>query len=93
MSKKRLDVPTFVTTTNEEGRRLLEVAGSKVDTQCAWNDHGVRCQRGGSQSDATNGFGPWYCRVHYRRLNGWPEREEPETAEQRNARRMAKFAV
>lgn len=62
-----------------------------VESTCAWDDHGTRCTRYGTHSDATNGAGPWWCRVHYRQLNGWPARPEPETPEERHARRMARF--
>jgi hypothetical protein len=86
MSRKRIEGGSF----NPGGSPSLE---DGKPGQCVWDRDGNRCMRRGTQSDATNGAGPWYCRVHYRELNGWPKRPEPETADERYARRMARFEV
>lgn len=39
-------------------------------SQCAWNDHGYRCQRYGVHSDSLTGEGPWYCREHDAKRKG-----------------------
>lgn len=49
----------------------LEVGGEWIDKQCAWNDHGVRCDRYGSCSQGTNGMGPWFCSADFGKLMGW----------------------
>lgn len=36
----------------------------QVEVGCAYNDHGVRCDRRGIIASNTNGTGPWYCRQH-----------------------------
>lgn len=41
-----------------------------VNSRCAWNDHGYRCEVAGSLSDSTTGSGQWYCSVHYWQLKG-----------------------
>lgn len=45
------------------------------DGQCAWNDHGYRCQCMGVWSDSTTGGGPWYCSQHDRERRGIGPRE------------------
>lgn len=52
----------------------VEIDGHIVETQCAWNDHGYRCQHNGVWSDSTNGSGPWYCSTHERARRGLPPR-------------------
>ena len=42
-----------------------------VNSRCAWNDHGDRCEQAGSLSESTTGSGPWYCSRHYFELKGW----------------------
>jgi hypothetical protein len=39
---------------------------------CAWNEYGERCRYTGIMSYSTNGSGPWYCREHWCKLNGYP---------------------
>lgn len=43
----------------------VKVVDQWVDLQCAWDEHGVQCEKYGTISPATNGTGPWYCRQHY----------------------------
>jgi hypothetical protein len=40
-----------------------------VDKQCAFDDHGWRCNLYGTISNNTNGEGPWWCSQHYWELN------------------------
>jgi hypothetical protein len=35
-----------------------------VRLKCAFNDHGMLCDRMGTLSPSTKGDGPWYCRKH-----------------------------
>ena len=49
----------------------LPVGGEWIDKQCAWNDHGIRCEKEGHLSQSTNGGGPWYCRNDFAKLMGW----------------------
>ena len=35
-----------------------------VDSNCAYNDHGITCGRRGIFSSSTLGTGSWYCRSH-----------------------------
>lgn len=45
---------------------------TEIDLQCAWNDHGYRCELKGCVSESTNGSGPWYCSDHFwYGLKGW----------------------
>lgn len=46
-------------------RRQANGKGDEIQLHCAWNDHGIVCDRRGSVSDALNGRGPWYCSNHY----------------------------
>jgi hypothetical protein len=43
----------------------------QVSKQCAFNDHGLRCEKTGSIANTTNGEGPWYCRDHFATVMGW----------------------
>lgn len=43
----------------------IKVGDEWVDRQCAFNDHGYRCEFEGWMSHATNGHGPWYCSPHF----------------------------
>lgn len=58
-------------------------AGSKKreekaeDRQCAYVEQSVRCELEGWLSKNTRG-GPWYCREHFGRVNGWKKPEQPE---------------
>lgn len=49
-------------------------AVQRFDQSCVWNDHGHTCGDRGVFSDGTTGGGSWYCRPHWAKLKGWPER-------------------
>lgn len=51
--------------------RQLSGESAKPDTMCAWNDHGTQCGCRGVASTSTVGGGPWYCREHWGRLQGY----------------------
>lgn len=73
MARKNWNGPPGELTTgnvDHAGRRFLDVGGQQVMVSCAWNDHGALCTHYGTNSDATTGQGPWYCRDHYRKLHG-----------------------
>lgn len=61
----RLDYPKDV-----RGRPIVP------STKCGWNDHGEDCGHPGILSHCTNGAGPWYCREHWCKLNGYADMEE-----------------
>lgn len=50
----------------------MKVGDHWVNKGCAWNDHGVPCEKYGPLSTSTNGEGPWYCQDHFADLMGWP---------------------
>lgn len=56
-------------------KSLLE--DPKFDKQCAWNDHGYRCQVDGWLSESVQGGGPWYCRAHFADLKRQPRYTVP----------------
>lgn len=43
----------------------------KGPVMCSWNDHGQACGYHGVMSSSTVGGGPWYCREHWARLQGY----------------------
>jgi hypothetical protein len=51
--------------------KRIEAPGEFNGKQCAFNDHGYRCQNDGHMSTTTLGDGPWYCRAHFAKLMGW----------------------
>ncbi len=50
-----------------------------IDRYCPWNDHGHVCGLYGTNSDTTNGQGPWYCSRHYWQLKGQSKLADDET--------------
>lgn len=52
----------------------------KFDKQCTWRDRGEQCQSYGSLSTGIVG-GPWYCRLHFAAVMGWPAWEAPAVDE------------
>ncbi len=49
-------------------RHGIKIGDEWIDKQCAWNDHGRRCEAQGWLSMATNGHGPWYCATDFEKL-------------------------
>lgn len=43
----------------------VKIADTWIDKQCAFNDHGHRCDSIGWMASTTHGSGPWYCRKHF----------------------------
>ena len=57
--------------------------------RCAWNDHGIRCDKAGGFSHSTTGGGPWYCTEHSRPQRAQGGRVEvPEGVFQRARRAL-----
>jgi len=50
---------------------MSKLLGDVAGKQCAFNDHGYRCQNDGHLSSTVYGEGPWYCRDHFARIMGW----------------------
>lgn len=67
-------------------KRQQQVSAKTVNPECPWNDHGLRCNRLGSMSDATNGAGPWYCGRHYWKMRGIDVKETEGENENYRAR-------
>jgi len=50
----------------EQQQQIIETKNHQkpADGRCAYNNHGVTCDRPGVLSGSTTGSGPWYCREH-----------------------------
>jgi hypothetical protein len=44
----------------------LLIDGKAVDLQCCYSDPYGRCSKRGSMSHTTQGYGPWWCRDHFK---------------------------
>ena len=65
----------------------------RQNSQCNWNDFGLRCEAPGSISTSTDGSGPWYCRKHFWHDSSKHDPVSPEVGKANAAHLMAELVT